>query len=591
MSDKYEIFSPAFSANSLRATGFKSTHYALAELIDNSVQSALEDKKNQKCNVEVIAIDKDKKLSKILVIDDAGGMSHEILRQSLGVGRGRAIQENKKNRVGKGKTSKFGLGLKQASLSQCARFEVYTWQGKDVFMSYLDNNELDLGKLKYVPEPIKKDIPEDLKEIINLKNTDSGTCVIWFDMSPKSTWKTSYGLMRNAEIEFGRMYRHLLNDKSVSINLRTFEEISTKSFKEVNSKSVRKSDPLFLMKDCIVEDLKEHKTLKGKDKNFDFVEDEEFIAANGSKIIVRYTVTNSKFREAAVGSKNSLNSFLGKHDGVSVVRNGRELAIEKSFVTKDTRERFIGVEINFDATLDDVMGVDGKKQTAANFYKRDVESLAEDEGKTEIEYLKDIDENLSGDEIILIKISNSISQKVNMLLNQIRVIRKNTLKPLQPDSGEAVGTKALEPRDGRAKSDKDFKEISDAEKLEWVKKKLEEGGEEKSEEVATGIVEKKLRFHFTDVELPPQFLFDIELNAGIYNIKLNKKHPAFLNFFKLLSDQEENNNADEPSAEKGLKLLLESWARLEDEAPESLRTQLQDIRLEWGKLARLFFKS
>ena len=591
MSDKYEIFSPAFSANSLRATGFKSTHYALAELIDNSVQSALEDKKNQKCNVEVIAIDKDKKLSKILVIDDAGGMSHEILRQSLGVGRGRAIQENKKNRVGKGKTSKFGLGLKQASLSQCARFEVYTWQGKDVFMSYLDNNELDLGKLKYVPEPIKKDIPEDLKEIINLKNTDSGTCVIWFDMSPKSTWKTSYGLMRNAEIEFGRMYRHLLNDKSVSINLRTFEEISTKSCKEVNSKSVRKSDPLFLMKDCIVEDLKEHKTLKGKDKNFDFVEDEEFIAANGSKIIVRYTVTNSKFREAAVGSKNSLNSFLGKHDGVSVVRNGRELAIEKSFVTKDTRERFIGVEINFDATLDDVMGVDGKKQTAANFYKRDVESLAEDEGKTEIEYLKDIDENLSGDEIILIKISNSISQKVNMLLNQIRVIRKNTLKPLQPDSGEAVGTKALEPRDGRAKSDKDFKEISDAEKLEWVKKKLEEGGEEKSEEVATGIVEKKLRFHFTDVELPPQFLFDIELNAGIYNIKLNKKHPAFLNFFKLLSDQEENNNADEPSAEKGLKLLLESWARLEDEAPENLRTQLQDIRLEWGKLARLFFKS
>ena len=34
MSEKYEIFSAAFSANALRATGFKSTHYALAELID-----------------------------------------------------------------------------------------------------------------------------------------------------------------------------------------------------------------------------------------------------------------------------------------------------------------------------------------------------------------------------------------------------------------------------------------------------------------------------------------------------------------------------------------------------------------------------
>jgi hypothetical protein len=64
-----------------------------------------------------------------------------------------------------------------------------------------------------------------------------------------------------------------------------------------------------------------------------------------------------------------------------------------------------------------------------------------------------------------------------------------------------------------------------------------------------------------------------------------------LNFFKLLTDQDENIDSDEPSSEKGLKLLLESWARLEDEAPENLKIQLQDIRLEWGKLARLFFKS
>ena len=590
MSEKYEIFSAAFSANSLRATGFKSTHYALAELIDNSVQSALEDKKSKNCNVEVIAIDKDQKLSKIIVVDDAGGMSPDVLRTSLGVGRGRALEENKANRVGKGKTSKFGLGLKQASLSQCARFEVYTWQGKNVFMSYLDNNELDTGKLRYVPEPIKKDIPEELKEIISLKGTDTGTCVIWFDISPKSTWKTSFGLMRNAEMEFGRMYRHLIDDKSVEINLRTFDEISKNSFKETSSKAVRKSDPLFLMKNCIVEDFKEHQGLNKKDKFFDYKETEEFVAPNGSKIYVKYSVTNKNFRKAAIGSKNQLNTFLGKHDGVSVVRNGRELEIEKSFNTKDTRERFVGVEISFDATLDDLMGVDGKKQTAANFYKRDVEILAGDEGKTEIEYLKDIEENLSGDEAILVHISNSISEQISTLTNQVRDIRKNEKKGLDPDSGEATGTKAIDGRDKKTQSDKDFKDISDAEKLEWVKKKLEEGGEENVDEVAGDIVGKKLRFHFTDVNLPPQFLFDIELNAGIYNIKLNKKHPAFLNFFKLLSDQEDVNN-DEPSSEKGLKLLLESWARLEDEAPENLKIQLQDIRLEWGKLARLFFKA
>jgi len=595
MSEKYEIFSAAFSANSLRATGFKSTHYALAELIDNSVQSAIEDKKNKNCNVEVIAIDKDQKLSKILVVDDAGGMSPEILRQSLGVGRGRATEETKKNRVGQGKTSKFGLGLKQASLSQCARFEVYTWQGEDVYMSYLDNGLMDEGKLRYVPEPINQDIPEELLNIIKQKKGKSGTCVIWFDISPKTTWKTSFGLMKNAEMEFGRMYRHLIDSKNVNITLNTFNEISKNVFNEISSKAVRKSDPLFLMKNCIVEDIDLHQALPESSKYFDEVDTEEFTAENGSKIYVKYSVSNKKFRESAIGNRNPLNSFVGKMDGVSVVRNGRELEIDKSFLTKDTRERFIGVEISFDATLDDLMGVDGKKQTAANFYKRDIEELAEDEQKTVIQYLNDIEDNLSGDEVILIKISNAINNRVNTLINLVRNIRKDSLNKRGKDSAEASGSKLLEEREKKTKSDEDFKLISDAEKLKSIMEQLEAAGEDEDEKKknAADIIGKKLRFHFTDVELPPQFLFDIELKAGIYNIKLNKKHPAFLNFFKLLSDQDDelNNGNDEPSSERGLKLLLESWARLEDEAPQNLKEQLQDIRLEWGKLARLFFKS
>ena len=593
MSEKYEIFSAAFSANALRATGFKSTHYALAELIDNSVQSAIEDKKNKNCNVEVIAIDKNQRLSKILVIDDAGGMTPEILRKSLGVGRGRATEETKKNRVGQGKTSKFGLGLKQASLSQCSRFEVYTWQGDDVYMSYLDNALMDEGKLKYVPEPIKQDIPEELLNIIKTKKGKSGTCIIWFDISPKTTWKTSFGLMKNAEMEFGRMYRHLIDSKNVNISLNTFNEISKGVYSEVSSKPVRKNDPLFLMKNCIIQDVDLHQALPENSKYFDYVDTEEFRTESGSKIFIKYTVSNKKFRESAVGGRNQLNTLLGKVDGVSVVRNGRELEINRSFMTKDPRERFIGVEISFDATVDDLMGVDGKKQTAANFYKRDIQDLAEDENKTPIQYLNDIDENLSGDEVVLIKISNSITNRVSTLTQQIRNIRKNILTNRGHGSAEKSGSDALDDRDKKTQSDREFIAISDAEKMDFIKKQLEEAGDENVEVNAADIVGKKLRFHFTDVELPPQFLFDIELKVGIYNIKLNKKHPAFSNFFKLLADQDDelNNGHDEPSAERGLKLLLESWARLEDEASESLKEQLQDIRLEWGKLARLFFKS
>ena len=49
--NNYKVFSAEHSTNSLTKTGFKSTHYAIGELIDNSIQSALEDKKNKECNV------------------------------------------------------------------------------------------------------------------------------------------------------------------------------------------------------------------------------------------------------------------------------------------------------------------------------------------------------------------------------------------------------------------------------------------------------------------------------------------------------------------------------------------------------------
>ncbi len=584
MNDNYEIFSPQHSTNSLTKTGFKSTHYALGELIDNSIQSAIEDKKNKSCNVQLIGIDKNGKLSNLIVVDDAGGMSPEVLRLSLGVGRGRALEEKKSNRVGMGKTSKFGLGMKQASLSQCSRFEVYTWQNSKVFMSYLDTKLMETGKLKLVPTPVETEIPKEFHDTINLNSSKSGTCIIWYDMSDKITWKTSQGLFNNAEIELGRIYRHMIDNGSVKINLTSYDEISKGVYKQKINTVVRKNDPMFLMDDCIIKDFWDGK------EQFDYYDTEEFKSKGGSIVTVKYSVADRKFREAAVGPKNKINGLCGKNQGVSVVRNGRELELNKSFLTYDPRERFIGVEVSFDATLDDLMDVDGKKQAANNFYKRDIETLAEDENLKESDFLNKLPEIVSESEELLIKISTSITKKMNTLLQQIRTYRVDSKKKKGKDSAESMGSSAV---DGREKTevDKEFEKISEKEKLEIIKQQLEKGGIENSKENANEIIEKKLRFHFTDVSLPSNMLFDIEPKAGIYNIQLNKNHPAFLNFFKLLADQDELNEDENASTEKGLKLLLESWARLEDEASENLKEELQNIRLEWGKLARLFFRS
>tara|TARA_B100000674_G_C37946120_1_gene965003 strand:+ start:253 stop:2019 length:1767 start_codon:yes stop_codon:yes gene_type:complete len=582
--DNYKVFSAEHSTNSLTKTGFKSTHYAIGELIDNSIQSALEDKKNKQCNIEIIAIDKDEKLSKVIIIDDAGGMDPDTLRKSLGVGKGKYSEENKKKRVGLGKTSKFGLGLKQASLSQCKRFEVYSWQSNKTFMSYLDTELMRTGKLEIVPKPEEINVPKEIFDITKIKKTNAGTCIIWHDiLIDQLRWKTSYGLLRNAEIEFGRMYRHLIQEGNAKIIISSYEEISKGIYKEKSSSEVRKNDPLFLMKNCVVKDH------WSDEKQFDYVDEDIFTAPNGSEIKVRYSVATKKFREAAVGSRNVLNSLCGKNSGVSILRNGRELELNRTFLNQDLRDRFIGVEIWFDDTLDDLMGVDGKKQAATNFYKRDIEELAQDAEKDEIEYLNSI-ENNDSDENLLIKISTSIVTRMNTLLKQVRSYRKGAqTTPGGTGSAETQGTKVVNNPDTETPGDKEWKEKSDAEKIEIIKQQLENSGDENATENAGDIVGKKLRFHFTDVNLMPQILFDIELKAGIYNIKLNKDHPAFLSFFKLLDDLSEEGN-EEDSPLKGLKLLLESWARLEDEASDNLKEQLQEIRFKWGLLARKFFK-
>ena len=64
------------------------------------------------------------------------------------------------------------------------------------------------------------------------------------------------------------MYRHLIESKNVNITLSTFNEISNNVFSEVSSKPVRKNDPLFLMKNCVVEDIDLHQALSEKDKYF-----------------------------------------------------------------------------------------------------------------------------------------------------------------------------------------------------------------------------------------------------------------------------------------------------------------------------------
>ena len=86
--------------------------------------------------------------------------------------------------------------------------------------------------------------------------------------------------------------------------------------------------------------------------------------------------------------------------------------------------------------------------------------------------------------------------------------------------------------------------------------------------------------------VPGSVMFDIRPRAGKLFVIFNDQHPAKEGLLELLHENDE----DSSRALKSLKLLLEAWGRLEDEADSKKRQILADIRSDWGRIARDFLQ-
>lgn len=126
----FAIIPQTLSIKAMRSSGYKDSAYAIAELIDNSIQAG--ETLGRAVDVEVICIDKAgydspggrRRLNRVAVFDNASGMDPETLRRALQFGVGGHLDEENQKGIGK-----FGMGLPNSSISQCRRVDVYTWQG------------------------------------------------------------------------------------------------------------------------------------------------------------------------------------------------------------------------------------------------------------------------------------------------------------------------------------------------------------------------------------------------------------------------------------------------------------------------------
>ena len=234
-------------------------------------------------------------------------------------------------------------------------------------------------------------------------------------------------------------------------------------------------------------------------------------------------------------------------------------------------------------------------RAATAFFQMDMDEDAKAEGMTPGEFREELLEN-DDPRLVIYQLSNEIRRNLKTLREQIGRMMKGAKGAeggvAPPGSVEEIATRATRKRreqlGDRGRSDSDERKPPSERTDELKRELIDEGVDEgTATQLAIEAVRSNVKFLFQDSEIPGAAFFDIKSKAGTIIININTRHPASEHLFELLkADSAE----PDPPALKALKLLLTAWARLEDESGDARRQQLEDVRQDWGRLARDFLQ-
>lgn len=600
--DNFDIISSSPKLiESLRASDYKNTTYAVAELVDNSVDARAK-------HIEIMCMDvKDygtgrHHLDKIAVLDDGKGMDEDKLRRSLKFGDGK---ESEPDDLGK-----FGMGLPNASISQCTHVEVYSWTKtiEDALYTYIDVDMIPT-EMKSVPKPERKKVPEEWKNASKYLSKKHGTLVIWSKID-RCRWKTSNAFLKNSKSLIARIYRNFIHsesqDKEAKLVIRTVSFTASNGHVSIIEKDdvIRPNDPLYLMTAS--------KTPKPWDKRAMFEGyGEEWkkswpITYNGKthNVIITYSIVKS---EARIGDQSGREPY-GKHArnnmGVSITRAGRELELDKNMLKSDeTQDRWWGVEIEFPPALDEFFGVSYVKQSTSNFSDtaKDLENLIYNGEKDEHQTKKELEEDGEVDKVAMIDLVREVKSKINYMRGAVRESKIGTRSEHETE-GKKPEDRAADKRekDHATVTGKAAKRTSKEEHMQNMIKELEEEGYvvQDAKEIAEKSIKAGGKFVWLSAPLSGSQFFDVLLSqkTGRLYIKLNTKHPAYTNLMEIVNDIPENLSKEDAikrlkRTEEGLRLLIASWAQYEDEtSDDDERKKIQNFRISWGIILETFLK-
>lgn len=595
----HDIVPASLAVKAMRDSGYKNAAYAIAELVDNSLQAGA-NVVEILCQEEEELVSQRKRIrvKQIAVMDNGCGMDRSMLRKALQFGNGGRLDD----RTGIGR---FGMGLPNSSISQARRVDVWSWQDghQSAIHSYLDVGEIERGILTEVPEPKDESVPNTWIRRSNAAgNSKSGTLVIWSDLD-KCDWRTAQSIFKNSEFSIGRIYRYFINTEKAKIRMAAFLNRSTNP---VTDDDVQANDPLYLTP---------NRTLPkpwNTEPMFEKHGAPQVLKINHNQKQLEVVVTISVAKKLARDGHNAGDQPHGKHAknnvGVSVVRAERELELQTGWcIQSDPRERWWGVEINFPPELDEVFGVTNNKQSArtlAEFAEVGVDQIAEREGYTSESELIDAWSQDQDPRLILIHVKQAVERNLSAIRKVIKAQatprQGEKFRHLDPNSAETIGTQATKRRQEEGhKGTSDLSESLPPEvKTQQIEESLVAVGVDPIEAQlrATSLVQSGYKFEFYNVGVDTAEFFTVRPKGGSILIGLNTNHPAYDHLVTLLESGDEVNDVALLKARlrksyEGLKLLLEAWARYEDELTDGIKKErAQEARLDWGRVARQFLR-
>ena len=348
---RFGLMVPEAFVRGIRDLGYRSNGDAIAELIDNSLQAFAD-------RVDVVFGYEDggsaKKPISLAVIDNGHGMEPAMIRMAMMWGG--THRENDRSGLGR-----YGYGLPCASVSLGRRFSVYSQLADgDLHCVTLDVDDLTAGAYTdasgdiIVPPARPARLPPFLRDALGRAHPNgwrSGT-IVHIEKLDRLEWSTTQGLRDNLCRQFGVTYHKLRGEAALFVDENFVEPI----------------DPLFLTPGFKLFDIDADRAHALHPIRVE-VRDRQDGTYRGA-MTLRYAWLPPSFgsvdkdRDAAGLNANARFSILKDYHGIIFSRNGRLIDVQTrtpwtSFINND---RYIKVEVEFSATLDEMLGVTTSKQ-------------------------------------------------------------------------------------------------------------------------------------------------------------------------------------------------------------------------------------